>query len=1124
MNHHRLLSGFIIILIVTVSLLLTIAGPAQAATPIAEQNLPAESKIMPPGALMPPGTRLERPLLQNTPVLTLTKIAPAQIRAGETLTYTLIIANGTVTDATNSTITDTLDLNKVTFITASDHFTQNQDTLTWDPITVTGNATITRTLRVTVNADLAAGTLLTNTAGITSSDGAGSFDAVSTLITTEADLAISKTAAPATAIAGETLTSTLTVQNFGPSNAQNVLVTDTLPLSVSLLSATNPYTENDRTLSWQFDEISSGETREITLTVGVDSDATQTLTNTASITSTTFDSNSNNNDDTLLTTVETRADLAVNKVAWPEPAIAGETLTYTLTLTNNGPSTARNVIVTDTLPLSTSVVTTTPTANAQNGQDVGWNLGDLTVGATRTLTVVVDVDGLKRGTLNNTAAVTSTTADPEMENNSETISTNIDAQVNLVMVKDDSVDPVPNTSTDIEYTIIVANTGPSDAINTILTDTLPTGLIYRYANHPGCPALSYTNPVVCNLGIIKSGDNVEVRLQIDPTQMGIFTNYVEVTSNETGSQIITATEETTVSPADLQLTKSGPTSVRVGYPLAYSLNVENNGPNDTVSVILTDTLPNDVVYNSNASSSFCNNDNGTVTCSLGNITNGSNRVVSIVVTPTIAGTIINHAEVSSTNPDLITANNTASATTTIEPVTDLSISKTAAPDPVIAGETLDYSVTITNHGPSNATGLIVTDTLPSGVTFDSSSDCTDQGNNTITCELSSLPDGDSYTFDYTVTVEPDTRDTITNTARVGGNEFDPDGGNNSINVDTVVNAETNLSINKSANPPTATPGEALSYNITVTNTGPSDATRGITVTDTLPNGVTFTSGSDCTDQGNGSVRCTLTSLPRNSDHVFTLNTTIAASITQTLHNTATVTSLENPTGASDNLETPVEPETDLEVEKYADKTSALPGDDIAYTVIVYNNGPSNATGVVLTDTLPAGVTHQTSTPGSCAYSGSDHWVTCNFGDLDNGDSISATILVTVDDAASGNITGAASVSGNETDPYPDNNTASIVSQIGEFEKVFLPLIMKPEPTGLYIDNDTGASIQEFTVIGAGVSCSVPSGAQQHRCGTTTFPPGSYDVRIRSVCTNYQAVVSNDVNFGAGTEVKRVFCR
>lgn len=129
----------------------------------------------------------------------------------------------------------------------------------------------------------------------------------------------------------------------------------------------------------------------------------------------------------------------------------------------------------------------------------------------------------------------------------------------------------------------------------------------------------------------------------------------------------------------------------------------------------------------------------------------------------------------------------AAVATVVPPSADLSIAKSDDIDPIIAGSQLTYSVTVSNAGPSAATNVVVTDTLPAGVTFVSTSGCTEDPNGVAICSLSDIASGVNASYTIVVDVDAGTTGTITNSASVSSDTDDPDTNNNSTTEDTQVN-------------------------------------------------------------------------------------------------------------------------------------------------------------------------------------------------------------------------------------------------------------------------------------------------------------------------------------------------
>src|SRR5262249_29834858 len=235
---------------------------------------------------------------------------------------------------------------------------------------------------------------------------------------------------------------------------------------------------------------------------------------------------------------------------------------------------------------------------------------------------------------------------------------------------------------------------------------------------------------------------------------------------------------------------------------------------------VTDTLPTGVTFVS--ARSGCANGSGTVTCTVGALANGANRSEeSRVGAANNGGTITNTANGAGQQGDPRVGNKPASAATTVNGSADLSITKTA-PATVGAGQQFTYTLSVHNGGPSDATGVSVTDPLPTGVTFVSASTGCTNASGTVTCTVGALANGANATATIVVTA-PNNATPLTNTATVAGSPTDPNTANNTASATTTVTASADLSITKTA-PTSVTVGQQFTYTLSVHNGGPSDAT------------------------------------------------------------------------------------------------------------------------------------------------------------------------------------------------------------------------------------------------------------------------------------------------------------
>jgi uncharacterized repeat protein (TIGR01451 family) len=181
--------------------------------------------------------------------------------------------------------------------------------------------------------------------------------------------------------------------------------------------------------------------------------------------------------------VAPNADLAVTGAGSPDPVVAGNNLTYTFGVTDNGPSPASNVSLSDDLPAGTTFVSlsapagfscTTPAAGA--GGSVSCTSGSLAKGASASfaLVVKVDPDRPSGSTLSNTATASRAESDANSANDSATVGTTVATSADLSTSVSDSPDPVPAGGV-VTYHTRIRNDGPSNADRPRLSMPIPSG-------------------------------------------------------------------------------------------------------------------------------------------------------------------------------------------------------------------------------------------------------------------------------------------------------------------------------------------------------------------------------------------------------------------------------------------------------------------------------------------------------------------------------------------------------------------------------------------------------------------------------------------------------------------------
>jgi uncharacterized repeat protein (TIGR01451 family) len=523
------------------------------------------------------------------------------------------------------------------------------------------------------------------------------------------------------------------------------------------------------------------------------------------------------------------ADLSITKGDAPDPVSAGSTVTYTIVVTNNGPDTQTGATVTDTFPASltnvtfTSVTTNGATGNTASGSGNINDLVTLPSASTITYTVTGTVpSNAPVGTLTNTATVTApvNTFETDTTNNSSTATTDVNQRVDVSVTKADAPDPV-TAGSNLTYTIVVTNSGPSDAQTLAFSDAIPANTTFVSLASPA--GWSSTTPAVGGTGTISSTRStlaagtgpqtftLVVKANANTPSGATITNTASIatTTTDTNAANNNVTATTTVNTsADLSVTKSGtPSTVVAGQNLTYTIVVTNNGVSDAQGVNLSDIIPANTTFVSLSSPAGWSNTTpavggtGTVTSTRATLPAGSGaQTFTLIVKADDAApngaTITNTAAVSTTTTDPNPGNNSASTSSTVNATADVTVDKSASSDSVSPGQNLTYTIIVSNNGVVAAQDVSLSDLIPVDTTFVSFTapagwtSTTPAAGDTgvVTSDIASLAVGASATFTLVVRVDATAADgsVISNTADVTTTTTETDDTNNSASVDVDV--------------------------------------------------------------------------------------------------------------------------------------------------------------------------------------------------------------------------------------------------------------------------------------------------------------------------------------------------
>ncbi|MCC2496832.1 DUF11 domain-containing protein, partial [Bacillus cereus] len=1092
----------------------------------------------------------------NSAILTTKKSADKSIvSVGDTITYTTTIRNTGNTAATNITFTSAIPAN-TTFIPNSVTINSVQQSGAQPALgvnipNIAPGETVTVTFQVNVISVSPSSSIMGNDTILYSytvdPNSAPATTSTSTNIATnpvlDAMITMVKSVDQTLVTLGDTLTYTTILTNNGNTNATNITFTDLIPNGTTFI--TDSVTINGLTqiglnpnTGITIGSIAPNSSISIAFQVTATSTPVQNPIANSATASYTFiaDPNApivsrNVTSNTVFTTINTANILSLKQVDKSFSRI-GDTLTYTVVLTNNGNSSAQNVIFTDTVPSVTTFIANTFSINGvpQSGADPsnGVNIGTITAGTTVTVSFQVTVTSLP--TANPIVNFSSTSYQLVSPPDAETsISNPVSTQINeaiLSMTKNESVSFADIGQTAF-YTTSITNVGNTDATNIVFTDALPSGLTFvpntltvdgvlQPNADPNTGVLLATLPPneIYSIVFQVTVNNIPPSNPAPNTASTTYEFTVDPVNPPVSSAATSNTTLLQINNATIISTKTANlTFADVGNTITFTLNLPNTGNVTATDVTIIDILDSNLSFVPNsftANGQTIPNADLSTGVNIGSINGGNTAIVTfqatVITLPTLnpisnSASITYHYVVDPSQPPITTSNQSNTTTTQINSAI-LTAQKNSNVSTVDIGQDITYTVTITNSGNVSATNVIFTDLIPDGTSFEP---------NSFTLNGTSIPNADIITGVPIGDIAPNESvivafhiianeippiNPITNQASVSFqhivNPANPPVSKNIIsnNVTTKIESAI-LNTIKIGDKTFATIGDTITYTTTITNTGNIPANNAI-FSDPLPSWTQFVAGSVIVDG---------TPLPSasiiNGVGINTINPNQTVTIifqVQIVSNPTTFTPelqnlgfvnfqynvgnvlLAQPGNVETNVFVTSINTAILSAVKTANTAFANIGDTITYTVSIQNNGNTNATNVNFSDPVPTGTTfvensfavNGSTIPGANPNNG------VNIGTVSAGSSLTVTFQVIVTSTPPSN---------------PITNVASI-------QYAFIVDPASPPVTGTINSNSASTQINNATV-------------------TTVLQANRSIVSIGDVIT-YTATLTNTGNFPANS--------
>lgn len=538
-------------------------------------------------------------------------------------------------------------------------------------------------------------------------------------LTAVVDVSLALTSGPTSAYNGDTLTYVFTASNAGPGTASNVVMTLPFGSGVVYLGATGSQGSGSLSGGQLVVNLGSlGPGASATVTVQLLAAAVGPYATSATIATNDYETDSSNNSAAIRTTLLGRADLNLTMQA-PTVAPLGQDLYYSIVITNNGPDTAKNVVVLDQIPTLSTLVSAAfdgGSATFANGI-VTANLAALNTGASAVLRIIVRSNGAAQAVLTNAARVSGDEQDPNPADNVAWRQTTLRAASNL------GVSIVPTTPTVLQgmpatFRVRVTNQGPADEAAAVVTIPLPNSTLVNSALATQGDRATVANRVLTiPLGALAAGASADAIVVMTPS--ADFGGQLVVKASVAGGNLDLDSSDdqasasiTVQAAADLAVYVSPPAAVYERAPFQYTLTVANRSPSATTNVTLTAPLPAGVEFVSAVASQGAKptlDSSGRLTALLGSLAGSSWATVVVTVRPTAAAgaVLLLSGTPSSDLPDTSPANDVGRYAVTVAPAVDMTMSLRPLQNSVEVGGQVTWVAQIQNVSLTTATGVVV---------------------------------------------------------------------------------------------------------------------------------------------------------------------------------------------------------------------------------------------------------------------------------------------------------------------------------------------------------------------------------------------------------------------------------